>query len=766
MSYNFGSQKNDPIFGTYGEFTVGTEDNRIRAQFLLTKMKPGTEGSWENLLASQMVPWREVFKVEELTFDELLQRDLDDSRVAHDLIPYLLGEKEASARFFPPVLAVLVPKNTNQAGIQSYYPTPTNQNDISISFGDIFDFEKVKFENNITPLGVIKYNRQKAGFVIVDGQHRAMAVLALHRQINSSWGADRYASYYDHLNLSQDKIKSIELPVCIIFFPDLFENNVVYKDKGIDLKRVCREIFLVVNKTAKRVSQSRELLLDDEDLAARMMRSTLSKLKGRSEEESSLARIYSFAYGDSDTDLGKQVVAGQLEYSSAVALYKMHAAISFGVQDAFNFYQPSDITDLRRAKNTARPIQILLGSELQKWSTLSRFSGKSHPPNDIELAIQLLGNITDIVMIELVDKFRPFVIHNMVMWSLSKRLSEANARADLIQSKCYSLLFEGSGVRSVFDDHLNRLRERKEELVAEDKPIGDYMTHQIEYAIAVTSALSKHEKDIKNQRSAKFFSIDYDKFFNSDNNETDRILLLSRAKTIFDTISTQAFQLGFLMAIHSVVESILDPSDKYDKRVKLVSFITKLYIDALNMYFSPEDSVEHRSLVGYVNDSKANVFDSNQLGLRGLLAQTQRVNELNERQWIFFRYSIIEIVHSKHAYQSLLDKFNSLEDISLVETYKNYLPKLIKALMDLRNDYISSSIQTAFNQPEFKQEIDLLKAKSFGEGKSEDEVEKIVKEKTIIKEIEIREKCMQHLLASLGEMADEKTILSRLGISS
>jgi hypothetical protein len=41
----------------------------------------------------------EIFKIEELTFDELLQRDLDDSRVAHDLIPYLLGEKEAAARF-------------------------------------------------------------------------------------------------------------------------------------------------------------------------------------------------------------------------------------------------------------------------------------------------------------------------------------------------------------------------------------------------------------------------------------------------------------------------------------------------------------------------------------------------------------------------------------------------------------------------------------------------------------------------------------------
>ena len=100
-TYNFGIQKFQ-IFGTSGEFSVGSGATQIRAQYILTKMRPGQEGNWENQLASQMKPWREVFKVEELTFEELIQRELDDSRVAHDLIPYLLGESGHSARFFPP----------------------------------------------------------------------------------------------------------------------------------------------------------------------------------------------------------------------------------------------------------------------------------------------------------------------------------------------------------------------------------------------------------------------------------------------------------------------------------------------------------------------------------------------------------------------------------------------------------------------------------------------------------------------------------------
>jgi hypothetical protein len=763
MSFSFSSQKNDPIFGTYGEFTVGSIGNRVQAQFILTKMKPGVEGSWENLLASQMVPWREVFKIEELTFDELLQRDLDDSRVAHELIPYLLGEREASARFFPPILAVLVPKNPQQAGIQPYYPVPTQSSDVVTSFGELFDFEKVKFNEQVTPLGSIKYNRQKTSFVIVDGQHRAMAVLALHRQINSSWGADRYASFYNHLSLSPEQIKSIELPVCILFFPELHEGNIAYVQKGIDLKKVCREIFLVVNKTAKKVSQSRELLLDDEDFAARMMRTTLSKVKGRGEDESSVARIYSFAFGDSDSDLGKQVVAGQLEYTSAVVLHKMHAAAAFGVPDAFNFDQPAEITDGRRTKNSERPTQILIGTSLERWNSLSRFSGKYHPPDDVALAVQLLSEISNLPLLKLFDRFRPFAIHNSVMRELRTRLSDPDARADLVQSKCYSLLFEGSGVRYVFEEHRKTLKDRHDELLEEGKSPGDYIVNQLKDANAVITALDKYEELIKAQRACKFFSIDYDKFFSAEGNEEQRRELLVRAKPIFDTISTQAFQLGYLMAVHSVVEAILSPGTRYEERLQLIDFVSELFINALNTYSSSNEDIEHRTLTGFIKEPRVGVFDQNQLGLRRLLSLS--VRELNERQWTFFRYAILELVHCKYAYQSVV---NALENpvSSLADKYRGYLPELIDKVLNLREQYVAAAIRSALNSSSFELELKTLRARLQGEGKLEPEIEDIVKEKTSAKEGEIRAECKKNLSASLGEVADADTIVNRLVTTS
>ena len=758
MTFSFGSQKNDPIYGSYGEFTVGSEKDRVRAQFVLTKMKPGSEGGWENLLASQMVPWREIFKIEELTFDELLQRDLDDSRVAHELIPYLLGNENTTAKFFPPILAVLVPKNTQKSGIQPYYPEPTID-ETTQRFGDLFDFEKLKFEGGITPLSVIRYNRQKTSFVIVDGQHRAMAVLALHRQINSAWGADRYASFYNHLSVDSEQVSHIELPVCIIFFPDLHERNEALKSKDIDLKKICREIFLVVNKSAKKVSRSRELLLDDEDIAARMMRSTLSKLKGRGEDAATVARIYSFAFGDADADLGKQVVAGKLEYSSAVALYKMHAAISFCNSKVFGITESIDITDLRRLRNSDYVGEIFVGTRLEHLTNLSRLSGKRLPPDDISLIVRLLSELVDDVLLPLFDKFRPFSVHNSTLRELRTRLLDPDARADLTQSKCYSLLFEGSGVRYVYEQHRDTLKEKSEEAINEGRSPSDYVVNQLKDANAVLNALDKHEETIKAKRACKLFSIDYQKFFSLDGNENQKKELLSRAKTIFDTVSTQAFQLGYLMAVHSVANSLIEPGIEYDERLSVLRFVENLYLNALNKYFASDDS-EHRTLTGLISEARAKVFDQNQLGLRGLLSLS--VKEINERQWTFFRYAILEMVHCKHSYNSLLNDLEVSSHTRVAQAYREYLPQLTKDIVRLREQYVESAIQSALDESDFKIELQTLRARLIGEQKYEDEIAESLEQKNAQKRQEVSEKCENNIHASLGEYSKAEKLESRL----
>ncbi len=760
---NFTIQKL-PAYGSYGEFSAGMGANQIRAQYLLTKIRPGQQGTWENQLATQMAPWREIFQIEELSFDELIQRDLDDSRVAHDLIPYLLGETGQHARFFPPILAVLVPKRQDRSGISAQYPQPTTEGE-KIAFGDLFDFEKIKFDGVVTPLGQITYNQQRTSVVIVDGQHRAMAVLALHRQLNKSWGSNPFAPYYDHIRITAEAVAHIELPVCLLFFPDLHEGSTAFKDAGIDLITVCREIFTVVNRQAKLVSKSRELLLDDEDFAAFMMRRTLTLFKDRN-NDAEVARIYSFAFGDSEADSGSQVLAGQLEFCSAVAIHKMHAAVGFGLPAVYNLTKTVDVTDGRNIRNSARPKDILIDSDGPSFQALSRRSAKSHTPKDVEDVTRLIGDLTDSVMLPFFDKLRPLAAHTRSMRSLLEALNDPNAKADPVQSKVRALLFDGSGNRNVFDEHIKRLKERAEELKEKGQAAPEHLSAQITYCEAVNRALQAREDEVKLNRAFILFNIDQTAFIGRDKAvvEPELRTLRQRARWIFDAISTQAFQIGYLMAVLTQVEVLLPPSASYKLRVETTKFVSALFLSAMNSFFAVSQT-KHRTLSGYVTEARARAFETGEPGFRGLLVATN-VRELNEKQWEFFRYMVFEVAHSKLASAAMVEVLNSPDYSTQAAEYRAKLPDVLKDVETLRNRYFDAAYKTSTNTPEFKRQIDLLTAKATAEGKSEDQIKLLVEDEVSKQRASVVEVCKAHLKASLGRLETKRQVLKRLAPSS
>ncbi len=764
MSRSFGVQKTSVAYGSFGEFTIDTGENTIRAKYLLSKIKPGNDGSWECELASEMKPWREVFNVEELSFDELLQRDLDDSRVAHDLIPYLLGESGNKAKFFPPILAVIVPRKDTGSGIKDFYPSQNILESIE-KYGNLFDFEQIKWNDQLTPLASLSYNRQRSAFIIVDGQHRAMAVLALHRQMNENWGDNAFVSYYDHIEVAPDQVKNIELPVCIIYFPDLHEGNPIPLEQGVDLSSICRELFLVVNRSAKRVSEARTLLLDDEDIAARLMRKTLSTLKNRSKTDDELARIYSISYGDSDTEIGQsEVISGRLEYSSAIALHKVHSALSFGVDRAFWIDNFEDISDGRKIKNSNRPVEILLGTPVDDYPTLSRNSGKSLPPHEVDEIIEKLGSLADTALVSLFDRFRPFTIHNSELRRLRMLLLEPYIRSQVEQKKVYNLIFDGSGVRNVFESHFERLKKETDQRVREGQVIPAHLQRQIEFCEAVMKALGNHERKFHRDRACKFFSINTD-LYNSSNNNEDQILLSQNARTLFQTLATQAFQLGYAMAIFTVIEELKreQPTTSpflYPQRLKLVEFVTEVYLTALNEYFSPKADTVHRTLNGYIREPRASVFDANARGLRGLLAMS--ISELNERQWRFFRYAILEIVHSSFCWKAAQLKMKELHNEWALEWYKAAIPRLVNGIISEREHYIEAAVDASVRGREFE----LLKMREESEAKgarrSPEEIQQIIEDLQSTRKQDARNNASNHLKASLRKIEKKEEMVVRL----
>jgi hypothetical protein len=752
MPFQFGVQKL-PIYGTSGEFKVPSSrvpgsPRRVTAQYVLTKIRPGQQGLWENQLASQMAPWREVFKTEELSFDELIQRDLDDSRVAHDLIPYLLGEVGHNARFFPPILVALVPRKQGQTGISPTYPAPHDEADRK-HFGNLFDVGPISINGQRSPLAQLNYNPQQTAMIIVDGQHRAMAVLALHRQLNKSWGADPFAPYYGHIQVTPESVAHIELPVCIMYFPELHAGATEFSDAGITLTSVCREIFVVVNRQAREVSKSRELLLDDEDIAAFLMRRTLSMFKGRGVDDLG-ARIFELAFGDAEADTGSQVASGQLQICTAVALHKMHGAASFGLPACYSFNKPADVTDGRNTRNPVRPMELLIGAEVPPWGSLSRRSAKNHSPKDLDKAVEVLGALTEAIVIPFFDELRPYRAHHEALREHHVALSDPNAAADPVQSKCKTLLFDGSGTRHTFDEHAGRLLERKKDLTDRGQPVPPFLTSQLTYCDAVRKALGEHEDAIRLKRAFKLFNIDPVAFRNREKEvvESESKLVRTRGRAISDAVFTQAFQLGYLMAVLSTVERLVEPGTTWQDRLSCTHFVSRLFLAGTNSFFATSATV-HKSLSGYVTETRSRAFEASEQGFRGLLA-AGGVRELNEKQWEFFRWVVLEIVHGRGATSAVKAVLTDTQYGEWPARYVEELHSIVEPMLDMRTRYFDSAVRFALSQAVFTRELDLLRAANEAAKMPAMDVQADEDARKAAKEKEIRDLAADHLKASLG----------------
>jgi hypothetical protein len=78
-------------------------------------------------------------------------------------------------------------------------------------------------------LGRLEFNTALNKLVVIDGQHRAMALLAIRRTVDKDWESkgNRYRFFYEKrinellLKYPSVDLMSVEFPVCICWFPDL-----------------------------------------------------------------------------------------------------------------------------------------------------------------------------------------------------------------------------------------------------------------------------------------------------------------------------------------------------------------------------------------------------------------------------------------------------------------------------------------------------------------------------------------------------------------
>ena len=177
---------------------------------------------------------------QELSFSERIQRIINEVRVREEILPYL---RQNELRFFNALVCILLPDA-----------------DSSQPFWDFVEYR----DEDDKPLGGLGKLRiaKKVGRVVLDGQHRFRALRLLWDEVKGDPGCPD---------------ASLEIALIFVMVDDLGRFNTDQSDLRTKTISAVRNLFAVLNKTARRVDKTTLLLIDDTDIANVMTRALLEE---------------------------------------------------------------------------------------------------------------------------------------------------------------------------------------------------------------------------------------------------------------------------------------------------------------------------------------------------------------------------------------------------------------------------------------------------------------------------------------------------------
>jgi hypothetical protein len=253
--------------GSFGRFKTPTSHE---LQFITTTLTISEISTLQT--ASELLDPRDV------NFDELMQRDIDEHRVA-DIADNYLSSALERAVFFPPLLVCVTVKDSNGRPKASYTveSQPFDQThsrlrtvyDSNAFQVDLYTAPPAESERSVTFDGQmypvfewaseLAVNPKRAALMVLDGQHRLKALKRL---------ANNPAKH--HI------VAEIEQPICVLWVvPEAGQVTRVVTD--------LRELFVRVNTEPKRVSGHFILLLRDTSYSAVMVRKLADSWKRTSD---------------------------------------------------------------------------------------------------------------------------------------------------------------------------------------------------------------------------------------------------------------------------------------------------------------------------------------------------------------------------------------------------------------------------------------------------------------------------------------------------
>lgn len=684
------------INGFYGEFRSPGTSTPI--SYIQTFATLELSGSVNSKLADMLVPVREIMEVEKLEFDELLQRDLDDHRVANEIIPYLIENQDA-IRFFPPILVAVAPYFDQKLSEKlpsevEVPPVPAGGGQYVKTirqWGEALRLTRAQHSvsKKFEPKATLSINDDQTKLIILDGQHRAMAFLAIRRTLKGNWdkagrGAEYEKFYLDVADQLRDKallnsISGIQLPICICFIPGLSEG--AEKTTSAGIVAACRKLFLDVNKQAKKPTRARTILLDDVNLLHVLTRRLLSDVRARASKRASqndfsiVLDIDSFEY-DTPYDTGntgrpgRKLALSNVEMATQLIRWAAFADDEFYTNLSKRASQGKPVYNGHRFLTECEFGKRVKSAEVHEWKAQGfdeKFKSLEAPP---QISHKTLANIFSATwgaaIIKVLEELHPFHAHSRAVVELRAKHSSESGPGNL----AYKALFDGQGIYWTIEKYTEHIRQRRSEPENKGKQIP---VTQIE--IVYDTINRWLDGEFVRQRAANFFQVkDSSKIIDAE---------LQIATNAYGIIITQAFQVGTVMAFAYLKNKLdIKSSDEFLKSLDK-------WIPAYNKAF-----VKH-----------PDALDRKSTGVMGCYGDI-----LKPTEWVWFRYVTFEFMRATGD-----ESIPGFQEITLAaeSSRREYLERLVKKTIEI-NKKVGKTISQDDAKVQAKETLRAALKASFG----------------------------------------------------
>lgn len=606
----------DFVQGTWGNFDTPAG----RVSYLMTKARLGEDSSDpERQLTKSLAPVREVMEAGSLDFNQLLQRDLDDHRVAIKLIPYLLEKKPTGPAFFPPIVAVLLPFRNKKP---TEFPSLSDVavfDDVDGSrwaeerAGGAFKVQRLldqSDELHAAAVGKLWWNGAEARMVVLDGQHRAMALLAIERTMANSWADSsgaRYRSFYEeqvHKEMKKSgksplDLSKIEVPVTVCWFPD--EAGPASRPH-----EAARKLFVDVNKEARPPSESRIILLSDAELVNILSRRMLSEL--RSSESGELLPLFSVEYDNPVVNSSRPA-----RWSVVTNINLLKEAVEwciFGPRELLRNVKsrkargrpnkPERDACMREQLNMSQlfPDSFDDGAYIYKRDNIGN---EEFPLGKVEVISDRFAETWGNAILVLLSNVRPYAAHAKAL----RKLKEDWHLDETPLTLAHDALFGGVGVYWTLKDSYEHYQSEKPDQKSD--------------VVRAWEALQKREDIFESYRSNEYLG-----------SSTAQSMKLSKAA--FSVFNTQACQLGLAITLATMWELRRDSGvAELDELPSLADDL----VEAFNNYFEQGH--------GKASDHRL-CFNKTEV-----VAPWNQIQNMDTPQAVYFRSFWLEILRTEPA---------------------------------------------------------------------------------------------------------------------